>query len=221
MNEILKQRLVGALILVALGVVFWPIIFVEPGEQAGIEQRRIPTRPDVDTQPIPAPDRETLRASPELESRNQAAREEAAREAAASAAATQASAVASKPPPAVTASVEEQAKPKPVPKPEPKPEPESRIRTEAPEKPALDAEGVPIAWILQVASVSKPEKAEQLRTRLLAMGHEAYVKKIRRSDNVLLRVYIGPKFERAPLEKIKSSVDAEFGVQSLVVRYLP
>ena len=26
MNDILKQRLVGALILVALGVVFWPII---------------------------------------------------------------------------------------------------------------------------------------------------------------------------------------------------
>ncbi len=35
MNEVLKQRLIGALILVALGVVFWPIIFVEPGQQGG------------------------------------------------------------------------------------------------------------------------------------------------------------------------------------------
>ena len=33
MNDILKQRLVGALILVALGVVFWPIIFLQPDDK--------------------------------------------------------------------------------------------------------------------------------------------------------------------------------------------
>ena len=66
MNDILKQRLVGALILVALGVVFWPIIFVEPGDQAVAEQRRIPPRPEVVTTAIEAPDLAGLRASPEL-----------------------------------------------------------------------------------------------------------------------------------------------------------
>ena len=42
MNDILKQRLVGALILVALGVVFWPIIFVEPGVKDTPGDSRIP-----------------------------------------------------------------------------------------------------------------------------------------------------------------------------------
>jgi DedD protein len=64
-NDILKQRLVGALILVALGVVFWPIIFVEPGDKAVAQQTRIPPRPDVVTTPIEVPDLAGLRASPE------------------------------------------------------------------------------------------------------------------------------------------------------------
>jgi DedD protein len=55
----------------------------------------------------------------------------------------------------------------------------------------------------------------------LELGYKAYVKKIKRSGNVLLRVYIGPKFERARLDKIKAGIDAEFGVQSMVVRYIP
>ena len=65
MNDILKQRLVGALILVALGVVFWPIIFVEPGDEAVAQQARIPPRPEVVTTPIAVPDMAGLRASPE------------------------------------------------------------------------------------------------------------------------------------------------------------
>ena len=31
MDPLLKQRLVGTLVLVALGVVFWPLIFVTAG----------------------------------------------------------------------------------------------------------------------------------------------------------------------------------------------
>jgi DedD protein len=182
-NDILKQRLVGALILVALGVVFWPIIFVEPGEETVGGGRLIPARPAVNTEPITAPEKKSLRQAQALESRAQAERENAAREGA------------------------KRAQPEPTAKAEPAPAPAkkvagappSRTRTKAPEKPVIDSEGVPIAWILQVASVSKPEKAEVLRTRLLELGYKAYVKKIKRSGNVLLRVYIGPKFERARL----------------------
>ena len=72
-----------------------------------------------------------------------------------------------------------------------------------------------------MASVGKPDKAEELRSQLLQMGHKAYVKKIHRGETVLLRVYIGPKFERAALDKIKAGIDARFGVESIVVRYTP
>jgi DedD protein len=96
-----------------------------------------------------------------------------------------------------------------------------RTRSEAPDKLAIDSDGVPVAWILQVASVSSADKAEQLRQRLLSMQQKAYVKKVDRGGKDLYRVYIGPKFERAKLEKIQSDVDAEFGVKSMIARYIP
>jgi DedD protein len=220
-NTILKQRLIGALILVALGVVFWPIIFVEPGDQAGPAPAPIPTPPGVDTTPIAAPDTGTIRTT-ELAA---AQREVEAEEAAALAAMPEEPLVASEPAedtteqtvasedePSAVAAVE--ARPVPVPEPQ-------RPRTEAPAKPEIDAEGVPVAWILQVASVSTRDKANALRDTLLADDHKAYVKQIRSGDRTLYRVYIGPKFEKAQLERVKPSIDSAHGVSSLIVRYVP
>ena len=210
MNDILKQRLVGALILVALGVVFWPIIFVEPGDEAVAQQTRIPPRPEVATTPIEVPDLAGLRASPE---RTIAAEmepdfvEDTVEDV-----------------PAEQDSVEEISPPvvdKPAPTPIISSKPAERTRTESPKKLALDADGVPVAWILQVASVSSADKADQLRQRLLKMNQKAYVKKVQGGGKVLYRVYIGPKFERAALDPIKLEIDAEFGVKSMIARYYP
>ena len=55
MNPIVRQRLVGALVLIALCVVFWPIVFVEPVDQQPIELQPTPERPDIDTSPIAKP----------------------------------------------------------------------------------------------------------------------------------------------------------------------
>ena len=213
MNDILKQRLVGALILVALGVVFWPIIFVEPGDEAVAQQARIPPRPEVVTTPIAVPDMAGLRASPE---RAVPAETEPVEPPA--------------PEPELKAdiitkeSVEKAPAPvidKPAPAPIVASQRVERTRSEAPQKLVLDADGVPVAWILQVASVSSADKADQLRQRLLKMDQKAYVKKVRRGDKNLYRVYIGPKFERGALEKIKARIDAEFGVTSMIARYYP
>ncbi|MDX1733769.1 MAG: SPOR domain-containing protein, partial [Halioglobus sp.] len=86
---------------------------------------------------------------------------------------------------------------------------------------SLDADGVPVAWILQVASVSSADKAEDIRRQLLAMDHDAYVRSVSSNGRRLYRVYVGPKFEQAPLEAIRGEVDAAFGVTSMVRRYVP
>jgi DedD protein len=204
-NDVLKQRLVGALILVALGVVFWPIIFVEPGERPGLDQVRIPPRPQVDTTPIEPPERAGLRPSETLQAPPvppvEAPGTEADR--------------AEKP--LIPAAGTETASPTAA----AVPAPGARTRTEPPEKPELDSDGVPIAWILQVASVSSDSKAEELRQRLQALNHKAYVKKVTREGKSLYRVYVGPKFERARLETIQADIDAQFGVKSMVMRYYP
>jgi DedD protein len=207
-NDILKQRLVGALILVALGVVFWPIIFVEPGERSALEQRRIPPPPVIDATPIEAPGQADLRGSPEWEPDIAGAEEDTVVEEWTELPDRQETPMQDgSPAAAVTA--------------EAVPAEQSRTRVEAPEKPVLDSKGVPVAWILQVASVSSRTKADELRDRLLAMQEKAYVKQFRRGEKDLYRVYIGPNFERAQLEKIQGGIDSRFGVKSLIVRYVP
>lgn len=218
MNDILKQRLVGALILVALGVVFWPIIFVEPGDTAVAQQTRIPPRPEVVITPIEVPDMAGLRASPkramppETESVALPAPEPVVAAKTADRNSADTGADEEKLPPAIDKSTSA---------PIIAPQPAVHTRSEALQKLVLDADGVPVAWILQVASVSSADKADQLRQRLLKMDQKAYVKKVQRGGKNLYRVYIGPKFERAALEKTQAQIDAEFGVTSMIARYYP
>ena len=55
MNDKLKQRLVGALVLLALGVLLWPLL-VGPGQQRNVViESNIPERPDFEPFEIPAP----------------------------------------------------------------------------------------------------------------------------------------------------------------------
>ncbi|MEH6588235.1 MAG: SPOR domain-containing protein [Halioglobus sp.] len=219
MNEVLKQRLVGALILVALGVVFWPIIFVEPGEQAGAEATQIPPRPVVQSTPVEPPDMAGLRPSRDIVKVSEPDPQPQQRELLT---------LAPEAPPVNTISASSDStqtrpaasKPKPAPKPAPKPI-EKKTRTEAPVKPALDADGIPIAWILRVASVSSASNADQLRKDLLDMGHKAYVKKIKSNGKTLYRVYVGPKAEKERLHKIQGSIDAKFAVTTMITRYYP
>ncbi|MEP5567001.1 MAG: SPOR domain-containing protein [Halioglobus sp.] len=223
MNEVLKQRLVGALILVALGVVFWPIIFVEPGEQGGAEEAQIPPRPLVETTAVEPPDMAGLRPSREIEKTPEPEPKPQQRElltlAPEAPPVTNGASVAKNQP---TAKAQPTPEPKPQPKPKPAPKPmETKTRSEAPVKPALDADGIPITWILRVASVSSAGNADKLRKDLLDMGHKAYVKKITSNGKTLYRVYVGPKAEKARLQKIQGSIDAKFGVTTLVTRYYP
>lgn len=194
MDAPLKQRLVGGLILLALGVVFWPIIFVAPEGESLAKPEGIPPAPRVASSALPAPDSQGLRASPRPQASDEAAVEDAD----------------------VTLPIEPEAVASwPVTKPGPV------TREVSPEVPALDADGLPIAWSLQVATMSSREKAQQLRDELIHQQMKAYVKPLQRGGDRLYRVYVGPKFERAQLEAIKQSVDARYGVESLVSRYVP
>ncbi|TGD71393.1 hypothetical protein E4634_19170 [Mangrovimicrobium sediminis] len=211
MNNVLKQRLVGALILLALGVVFWPIIFVEPGAPSGSAVREAPPPPAIDTAPVPPPDRAGLRVA--------APHDEAQRAALGDAMPVDALPDANSPAdtPASSAEVEEEP---PSPAVAALPEPGS-TRTEPPQPTALDEQDIPIAWVLQVASVSEAQRADALRAQLVELGHKAYVKKVFSGGKALYRVCIGPKVEKSRLEAIRGGIDSEFGVKSLVVRYYP
>jgi DedD protein len=200
-NEILKQRLVGALILLALGVVFWPIVFVEPEQETIAQPRSIPEPPAVSTEAIEAPGQGDLRGSPVLHNPDGVASEIGNEEVAS---ATDTIAAPAEPVAAPTTSAAA-----------------TEVRSEAPQPLAVDADGVPVAWTLQVATVSSAENAEALRKRLLDKNEKAYITKVSSGGKQLYRVCVGPKFERQELERMQASINAEFGVKTMLVRYLP
>jgi DedD protein len=188
-NEILKQRLVGALILLALGVVFWPIVFVEPEQKATAQPRSIPEPPAVSTVDIEAPGQAGLRASPALTANEDGNEDGNGNEELANS--TESTAA---PAEAVAASTKSAAT--------------TEVRSEAPQPLTVDAEGVPVAWTLQVATVSSAENAEALRKRLLDKNEKAYITKVSSSGKQLYRVCVGPKFERQELERMQASINA-------------
>jgi DedD protein len=202
-NDVLKQRLVGALILLALGVIFWPIIFVQPGDREVAEQQGVPPRPEVPIEPVTPPDQVGLRASPQISLQEDEV-------------------ITPVVTPVEPVHVEEPvAAPESQPAPAEPPEPTYAARTEAPAPLKMDSDGIPEAWILQVVSVSNAQKADELRRRLSEMNYKADIETVHQGGKTLHRVYLGPNFERAKLEKLKPAIDAEFKVQSMVRRYIP
>ena len=189
MNDILKQRLVGALILVALGIVFWPIIFLQPDDKTASDPQSIAPAP------IEVVSEGDLRALPGLAALgdNPDGGERAETD------------------PAVSSGAVPQSSDSNT----------IGTRANAPEPLVMDSDGIPLAWTLQVVTVSSADKAEALRKQLLDMSQKAYIVIVRSNGKKLYRVCIGPKFERVELEMLQTSINAQFKVNSIVARYIP
>ena len=203
MDNLVKQRLIGALILVALGVVFWPIIFVARDGDTREWRVAVPEAPPVDLSPLPAPDSAALRRAPLAQAQAQGA------EPGLAPAPFDSDPHIPRPLPALPATADT---PPPV---SLEPAPETL------QAPAIDADGLPIAYALQVATIGQRERAETLRDELLKAGYKGYLQRLRRDDRTLYRVLVGPRYQRDDLAPVKEAVDRTWRVESLIIRYLP
>ena len=203
MDNLVKQRLVGALILVALGVVFWPIIFVARDGDTRELRVAVPEAPPVDLSPLPAPDSAALRRAPLARVQAQGAEQGPAPEL------FDSDPPVPEPLPALPASADT---PPPV---------SLEPARETLQAPAIDADGLPIAYALQVATIGQRERAETLRDELLKAGYKGSLQRLRRDDRTLYRVLVGPRYQRDDLAPVKEAVDRTWRVESLIIRYLP
>lgn len=203
MDNLVKQRLVGALILVALGVVFWPIIFVARDGDTRELRVAVPEAPPVDLSPLPVPDSAALRRAPQAQAQAQGAEQGPAPEL------FDSDPHVPEPLPALPARADT---PPPV---------SLEPARETLQAPAIDADGLPIAYALQVATIAQRERAETLRDELLKAGYKGYLQRLRRDDRTLYRVLVGPRYQRDDLAPVKEAVDRTWRVESLIIRYLP
>ncbi len=197
LNDGFRQRIVGALVLAALAVIFLPTLFDREGARYIDVTSQIPPAPDIKPIEI-APPEPVAGAAPAP------APEEAFQ-------------------PAV---VEQRSNPEPI-----KPESvagtaaEETEKTEQPQKPKqdssliLDAQGLPIAWVVQVASYREESRAEKLRGRLMDEGYKAYTRAVTTDKGRFVRVFVGPKVSKADALAAKHELDQLLKAQTLVLRF--
>ena len=200
MNSLLKQRLVGILVLVALGVVFWPLIFVTPENREPLVLQPMSQRPVIDQTPISEPESYESSVAPTLPAAPE--NPKVVQDAADASTQTNAEEVAL----ASLPRRESLAAPQP--------------RAAAPsEAPLIDDDGFAVFYVLQVATVGSSERAEEIVEALRARGYKAFSKRYVRVDDELYRVQIGPNAERDALLQMKPDIDEALRVDSQILRY--
>lgn len=230
MDKVLKQRLVGATILIALAVIFVPMLFQEPGPTEGVQELSM----DV---PRPPPGRGEIRRLPLDPARVSApGPEEPAELEEPLPTAPNPQPVSELPPEALAGM---QTDPAPAPEPESSPpatEAEAADErdvavdeTSAPDQlpelepavppPAAEAAGQATGdWIVQVASFGSIETADRIREQLEQLGHRADSELLVRGNTRLYRIWTGPYDERSAAERARSQIVATVGDVEPLVR---
>ncbi len=227
MDKVLKRRLLGASILIALGVIFVPMLLVDPDAvdgrpvaeidlppmpESAREVRRIPLQPNSARPDSSWPGSSVPESETEPQPARQSARQpEPARE------------------PQVRVDPEIRLRPdETVPEQEPSdPEPESRDEA-SPAEPADSTTG-PVAenadtvpagddfWVVQVASFGSVESADRVQDQLEALGHSVLRDEVVRGDSLLYRLRAGPyPDQRSASDAMQQIATTIAGVEPIV-----
>lgn len=200
LNIAFKQRIVGAIFILSLGVILIPVILDTPEKDLAHEYSAKPANPgmpeiaevaqinyvftDID---------ETLQAEP----------------------AVQATTVAFEEPkvaaPAIIKKAEAPAPElkqalKPAPKSEPGPIDKAIAR--------IDPVG---DWTIQLGAFSNRDNANQLLNKLATEGFQAYLKEV--PGRSMVKVFVAPGVERDKAQKLLTQLDDEYGIKGIIVRF--
>ncbi|WP_460116272.1 SPOR domain-containing protein [Pseudomonas sp. H2_D02] len=211
LDKAYKQRMVGALVLVALAVIFLPMLFSRQDEQRQVTvdapaAPQAPSVPPVQVEQVAVPEPQALPQEP-VPGDEELAQEPAAPTAPVAPAPT----VPSKPAVAPT----------PIPAaPAIKPAPTQPI-TAAPKpdttQSRVDANGLSVSWSVQLASLTSRDSAEKLQKNLRSQGYNAYI----RSADGKNRVFVGPLIERAEADRLRDLLNRQQNLKGFVVRFQP
>lgn len=220
----LKQRIIGALVLVSLAVIFVPMIFDEPHSRRESTAITIPEEPPFPEVDLPDQSGEEVTTppvateSPETESAGNGYR------------------IIEEPAPGALPERESLSEAEPAAEPKTRPaEPEKAVVSESEAtKPEPEAAkrvlvaGAEIAdkaefsgslagaWVVQLGSFGNANNAQRLRDKVLEMGYGAHLQQVSRGDTSLTRVFSGPFVNKDDAARAKAALDKAFGLNGLV-----
>ncbi|MOA10873.1 cell division protein FtsN [compost metagenome] len=205
--------MVGALVLVALAVIFLPMLFTREDEmrQVRVEAPQapaMPSLPEVKVEPVAVPEPQPLPQEPQQ----------------APVVVNESPAPVATPSQPITPSPQTQAQVQPKPQ-APAPASKAQVQPAATPAPAasatapskIDVNGLPVSWSIQLASLSNRAGAENLQKTLRSQGYNAYI----RSAGGMNRVYVGPLIERAEAERLRDAINRQQKLKGFVIRFQP
>lgn len=215
MDDSLKQRLIGALVLIALAVIFIPVFFDRDRIDPLDHQTRIPIAPIVESIDIKKPvnnikvepakppkflfsPREESSVDTDIVTAKKADKVDIKND--------------KKTPLEAVKKIKDVLK---VDKPSAK---VTKLAVKEKQS-VLDAKGMPVSWVLQVASFSEKERAESLQKKLNKEGYQAYIETVPTPNGSRSRLFVGPKLDKAKLEKIQKAIEKKYKLKALILKF--
>ncbi len=217
----LKQRVIGALVLLALIIIFVPMLFnrQDDARKVAVEappRPAAPTVPATEVQPVQTPEAPPVVVVPD-EPAKPLGKPQTPIAGTAGQAPTQNAPVSPAPAQSQPAAPVAKAPATPAPvasapaapaaTPAPAAKPDSR----------LGAANLPNSWSVQLASLSSRPSADALQAKLRSQGYNAYV----RTADGMNRVFVGPVIERSEADRLRDQLNKQNGVKGFVVRFQP
>ena len=194
----MKQRLIGAVVLIALAVIFVPMLLDGSGrKESAVVEAELSLAPPKFNFESELPDPKQLDSLPAAETKSEP---------------QAVAAPVDKPEPVKPAPpqpVEQPAPPKAKPPAEPK-VPEATASKITP-NPSLSG------WAVQVAAFEEKGKALALQKKLVAGDFAAFTEKYEKQGKVLYRVRVGPELERENADRLRAKIEKDQGIKGAFV----
>lgn len=202
LDKVFKQRMVGALVLVALAVIFLPMLFSREDEQRQIQvdaptAPQVPVLPRVQVEPVAVPEPQVIPEEPAPAGQEVVVQQEPALVAPP---VVKPAAPVAKPPAVAPAQTVAQAP----------------AKLDTTQK-RIDPNGLPVSWSIQLVSLSNRASADNLLKTLRNQGYNAYV----RTSGGMNRVFVGPLLERAEADRLRDLLGKQQNLKGFVVRFQP
>ena len=191
MERRLKERLIGAAVLVMMGVIFIPMILDDRSEtDITITETNIPRRPDDNFSSRIVPLKESD-LTPVVNGPAQQPLVENLPEAI-----------------------------EPVTEETPASEVDNQIlTTRTPARTATNNQMGATAWVVQLGSFSNEENAKALNEKLRKAGYPAFVEPLKRNSDIAYRVRVGPELLRSDAQSLQEKLKNKMQIEGIVIRY--
>lgn len=187
-----KQRIIGALIIVSLAVIFLPMLFDEPHQARKEQVLEVPSQPDMEPVTIEQPQEPEVTDSVDAPDIPMADEGRIARD-------------------------EGPAKASEDPAPSQK-APDTSSRVQQDPKVQKEEDGaLRGAWLVRLGSFSKRSNALRLRDKIREQGMDAHSQTVENSKGTYTRVFAGPFVDEDKAQSAREQLEAEFDLKAMVI----